>query len=88
MVLFSLPFFMEQQLTVAIVECIESMKNDVKGKIGIARHVGAMTQEAREPAMRNHRAGDGWNAALRARLHEHDDRRIRRTEPLIQCQGA
>jgi hypothetical protein len=29
--------------TVAIVECIESMKNDVKRKIGTRPHDGAMT---------------------------------------------
>jgi hypothetical protein len=39
MVLFSLPFIMEclQRYSVAIVECIESKKNDVKRKIELTR---------------------------------------------------
>jgi hypothetical protein len=47
MVLFSLPFFMDATSVPLhiVIECIESMKNDVKGKIGTRLHLRAMYAE-------------------------------------------
>jgi hypothetical protein len=50
MVLFSLPFFMDATDVPlhVVIECIESMKNEVKRKIGARRHLRAMYVERDE----------------------------------------